>query len=262
MGPSRNRTVDPGARVRHDTGMGRGARRGRGDQVGRHGCGCSLILLVVILVGLVAAAEVGLRWYLSDRAEKEVSAHLDAPVDISFGGGLLLWEVLTTRTAEKVHLTSPGSETVPQLDVTGRSVSLVDGAVHAAGVDGTAVLDEQQLLAAVRQGAPAQHSPVGEFAEVRSVRPDAAAGLLRADIGGIAEIGVAPGVTDGQLTLRPEQTALLGFPLPEGLFSGITTVVDSTVASLPRGVAIDGAQVVNSGLEVSLDGRDVVLERN
>lgn len=258
-GLRRNRTVAPDARVRHDTGMGRGARRGRGNQGGRRGCGCSLILLVLIVVGLVAAAEVGLRWYLSDRAEKEVSARVDAPVDISFGGGLLLWEVLTTRTAEQVHLTSPGSETVPQLDVTGHSVSLVDGAVHAVGVDGTAVLDEQQLLAAVAEGDPAHTSPVAGLAEVRSVRPDAAAGLLRADIGGIAEIGVAPGVTDGQLTLRPEQTALLGFPLPDGLFAGITTVVDSTVAELPHGVVIDGAQVVGDGLQVSLGGRDVVL---
>ena len=95
--------VDPGARVRHDTRMGRGARTGR-NQRRRGGCGCSLILLVLILVGLVAAAEVGLRWYLSDRAEKEVSAQIDAPVDISFGSGLLLWEVFTTRTADQVHL--------------------------------------------------------------------------------------------------------------------------------------------------------------
>lgn len=253
--------VDPGTRVRHDTGMGRGARTGR-SQGRRGGCGCFLIVLVLLVVGLVAAAEVGLRWYLSDRAQKEVSAQIDAPVDISFGSGLLLWEVLTTRTAGSVHLTSPGSETVPQLDLTGHSVSLVGGELHVGSVDGTAVLDEQQLLAAAAQGDPAQNSPVAGLTEVRSVRPDAPAGLLRADIGGIAEIGVSPGVTDGQLTLRPEQTALLGFPLPDGLFSGITTVVDSTVAKLPQGVVIEGARVVDEGLEVTLGGRDVVLERN
>ena len=190
-----------------------------------------------------------------------MAAHLDAPVDVSFGRGLLLWEVLTTRTADQVHLTSPGSETVPQLDVTGHSVSLVDGAIHAVGVDGTAVLNEQQLVAAA-QSDPVQDSPVAGLTEVRSVRPDVASGLLRADIGGIAEIGVSPGVMDGQLTLRPEQTALLGFPLPDGLFAGITTVVDSTVARLPQGVVIEGARVVDEGLEVSLGGRDVVLEQN
>lgn len=253
--------VDPGARVRHDTRMGRGARTGR-NQRRRGGCGCSLILLVSILVGLVAAVEVGLRWYLSDRAEKEVSAQIDAPVDISFGSGLLLWEVLTTRTAEQVHLTSPGSEGVPRLDVTGHSVGLVDGAIHAGTVDGTAVLDEQQLAAAAAQGDPVQESPIAGLTEIRSVRPDAPAGLLRADIGGIAEIGVAPGVTAGQLTLRPEQTALLGFPLPDGLFSGITTVVDSTLATLPQGLVIEGARVVPEGLEVSLGGRDVVVNQN
>ncbi|MBB0968814.1 DUF2993 domain-containing protein [Dietzia aerolata] len=237
--------------------MGRGSRNSRGG--GRRGCGCSLILLVALLVGLVAAAEFGVRWYLSDRAEKEVSAKIDAPASVSFGGGLLLWELLSTRSADTVHLTSPGSDTVPQLDVTASTVTLVDGAIHAAHVDGTAVLDEQQLVAAASQGEAAQNSPIAGMAEIRSVRPDPAAGLLRADIGGIAEIGVSPGVTDGQLTLRPEQTALLGFPLPDGLFAGITTVVDSTVAKLPDGMVIEGAQVVDQGLQVELGGQDVTL---
>ena len=221
-----------------------------------------MVLLVLLVAGVVAAAEVGLRWYLADRAEKEVSAQIDAPVDVSFGSGLLVWEVLTTRTADQVHMTSPGSQTVPRLDVTGRSVSLVDGAVHVDTVAGTAVLDEQQLVSAAAQSDPAEGSPIAGLTEVRSVRPDAPAGLLRADIGGIAEIGVAPGVTDGQLTLRPEQTALLGIPLPGGLFSGITAQVDSTVATLPQGVVIEGARVVPEGLEVSLGGREVTLQQN
>lgn len=253
--------MDPDAWVRHDTGMGRGARTGRGNRGGGRGCGCSLILLVLLLVGLVAAAEFGTRWYLADRAEREVSVRIDAPADVSFGRGLLLWELISSRSAGEVHLTSPGSDTVPQLDVTAHSVTLVDGALHAETLDGTAVLDEQQLVAAAAQGGP-EGSPIAGLTEVRSVRPDAAAGLLRADLGGIAEIGVAPSVTDGRLTLRPEQTALLGFPLPDGLFSGITTVVDSAVADLPQGVVIEGTRVVTEGLEVSLGGRDVVLQTN
>lgn len=240
--------------------MGRGARSGGNGR--RGGCGCSLIFLLLLLVGLVLAAEFGARWYLADRAEREVSAEIDAPVSVSFGGGSLLWQLATTRSAASVHLTSPGSATVPQLDLTGHSVSLSDGAIHIGVVDGTALLDGQQLVAAAAEGEPAQASPIAGLTDVRSVRPDAAAGLLRADIGGIAEVGVAPGVADGQLTLRPEQTALLGFPLPDGLFSGITAKVDSTVASLPQGVVIDGARVVDAGLEVALGGRDVVLSRN
>ena len=67
-------------------------------------------------------------------------------------------------------------------------------------------------------------------------------------------------MTDGQLTLTPQQTSLLGFDLPNGLFSGITGTVDSTVASLPDGVVIEGARVVPEGLEVALGGQDVVLQ--
>ena len=69
-------------------------------------------------------------------------------------------------------------------------------------------------------------------------------------------------MTDGRLTLRPQQTALLGFPLPDGLFSGITAKVDSTVAQLPQGMVIEGARVVDQGLEVGLGGRDVTLGQN
>ena len=63
----------------------------------------------------------------------------------------------------------------------------------------------------------------------------------------------------GQLTHTPQQTSLLGFPLPDGLFSGITGTVDTTMASLPEGVVIEDARVVDDGLEVMLGGRDVVL---
>lgn len=210
-------------------------------------------------MGLVVAAEFGARWYLSDRAEREASAELGAPVSVGFGPTPILWDLATTRAVDTVRLTSPGAQTVPRIDVTGSSVRLVDGAILAATANGTAILTGDQLAAAAAEGNPAADSPVAGLTEVRSVRPDAQAGLLVANIGGIAEVGVAPGVSAGQLTLTPQQTALLGFPLPDGLFSGITGTVDSTVASLPDGVTINGARVVADGLEVSLTGTDVVL---
>lgn len=243
--------------------MDRGGRRGggrRGGRRGGRGCGCSLIVLLLLLVGLVVAAEFGARWYLSDRAEREASSQLGAPVTVEFGSSPVLWDLATQQAVDSVRLTSPGDATVPRIDVTGYSVSRVDGGIRAASANGTATLSGDQLAAAAAEGNPAEGSPVAGLTEVRSVRPDAPAGLLRADIGGVAEIGVRPGVTDGQLTLTPQQTSLLGFPLPDGLFSGITGTVDSTMASLPEGVVIEDAQVVDDGLEVLLGGRDVVLQ--
>jgi hypothetical protein len=207
----------------------------------------------------VAAAEFGARWYLSDRAEREASARLGAPVSVEFGTQPVLWDLATSRAVDSVRLTSPGDATVPRIDVTGHTVRWVDGAILAATANGTATLSGDQLAAAAAEGNPASDSPVEGLTEVRSVRPDPQAGLLRADIGGIAEIGVLPGVTGDQLTLTPQETALLGFPLPDGLFSGITGTVDSTVASLPDGVAITGARVVPEGLEVALGGTDIAL---
>lgn len=234
-------------------------RRGGGRRRGCGGCGCSLVVLLLLLVGLVVAAEFGARWYLSDRAEREASAKLGAPVSVGFGSSPVLWDLATERAVDSVRLTSPGDATVPRIDVTGYSVSLVDGAIRAATADGTATLSGEQLAAAAAEGNPAEGSPVAGLTEVRAVRPDAPAGLLRADVGGVAEIGVVPGVSGGQLTLTPQETALLGFPLPDGLFSGITGTVDSTMASLPEGVVIEDARVVDDGLEVMLGGRDVVL---
>lgn len=230
-----------------------GRRRGCG------GCGCGLIVLLLLLVGLVVAAEFGARWYLADRAESEATARLGAPVAVGFGSSPVLWDLATQRAVDTVRFTSPGNATVPRIDVTGRGVSLADGAVLAESADGVATLNGEQLATAAAQGNPAQDSPLAGVAEVRSVRPDAVAGLLLADVGGIAEIGVEPGVSDGRLTLTPQQTSVLGFPLPDGLFSGISGTVDSTVASLPEGVVIEDARVVDDGLEVALGGRDVVL---
>lgn len=218
-----------------------------------------MLVLLLLLVGLVVAAEFGARWYLSDRAEREVSTQLGAPVSVGFGPTPVLWDLATERALDSVHLTSPGAETVPRIDVTGRSVRLVDGGVLAATADGTATLDGAQLTAAAAQGNPTAESPIAGLTEVRSVRPDADAGLLRADVGGIAEIGVAPGVANGQLTLTPEQTSLLGVELPGGLMSGITGTVETTMDTLPDGVVIHGARVVPDGLEVALTGTDVLL---
>lgn len=216
-------------------------------------------MIVLLLVGLVAAAEFGGRWFLADRAEQEVSSRLGAPVSVEFTGTSLVWDLITRRDVSSVRLTSPGSDTVPRLDVTGTGVSRVDGGVRVESADGTATLDAEQLTAAAARGNPAGDTPVAGLTEVRSVHPDPAAGLLRADIGGIAEIGVAPSVVDGALVLTPQQTALLGFELPGGLFSGITGTVDETMAALPEGVSIDAARVVDGGLEVGLTGTDVLL---
>ena len=253
--------MDRTALIRHHTGMTRRDRTGRRGRGGnrRGGCGCSLFVLLLLLVGLIVAAEFGARWYLSDRAEREASAQLGAPVSVGFGAKPILLDLVTERAVGTVHLASPGNATVPHLDVTGHGVRLIDGGIRADAAEGVATLTSEQLAAAAAEGNPSTDSPVAGLTEVRSVRPDAPAGLLRADIGGIAEIGVAPGVTNGQLTLTPQQTSLLGFPLPDGLFSGITATVDSTVASLPDGVMITDARVVDDGLDVDLVGRDVIL---
>ena len=166
-------------------------RRGRRDnRRGGCGCGCSLVLLLLLLAGLVVAAEFGARWYLSDRAEREASAELGAPVSVEFGTSPVLWDLATQQAVGTVRLTSPGDATVPRIDVTGYSVSQVDGGIRAESADGTATLSADQLAAAAAEGNPAEGSPIAGMTEVRSVRPDAPAGLLRADIGGIAEIGV------------------------------------------------------------------------
>lgn len=237
------------------------AMRRRDRRAGRSGCGAgcgiSLLVLLLLLAGLVAAAEFGARWYLGDRIEREASDRLAAPVSAEFGPTPVLWTLAVDRSVDTVHVTSPGNATLARLDVTARGARLVDGAVRADSAAGTATVSEPQLVAAAAEGNPTTGSPVGGLTDVRSVRPDAAAGLLRADIGGFAEVGVVPGVTGGRLTLTPQETSVLGFPLPDGLFSGITAAVGTAVDALPEGVTIDGARVVDDGLEVHLGGRDV-----
>lgn len=233
-------------------------RRARRSGCGS-GCGLSLVVVLLLVAGLAVAAEFGARWYLGDRIEREAADRLAAPVSAGFGPTPVLWTLATDRSVDTVHLTSPGNATLPRFDVTARGVRLIDGALRADTADGTATVSEPQLVAAAADGNPTTGSPVGGLTDVRSVRPDAAAGLLRADIGGLADVGLTPGVSGGRLTLTPQETSVFGFPLPDGLFSGITGTVATAVDALPEGVAIDGVRVVDDGLEVHLGGRDVRL---
>lgn len=212
--------------------------------------------LVVLLLVLVAAGEFGARWYLGDRVEREASSRLGAPVDASFGRESVLWGVVTDRSVPTVHLTSPGAGDVPRLDVTGHHARLDDGAVTVDSAEGTAFVTDAQLTRAV-EGQTIGANPVTGGVSIRSVHADPGAGVLRADIGGLAEVGAEPGVSGGRLTLSPQQAEILGFPLPDGLFGGITTTVDTALEKLPEGVSLDGAKVVPGGLEVHLTGTAV-----
>lgn len=216
--------------------------------------------MLLLVVGVAVAAEVGTRWYLADEVEQRASERIEAPVEVDFPLVPILPGIVLDRSVDTVTLTSPGTGTSPRIDVTGHGVTMVDDVVRADTASGTVTLTGPQLATLATQNSPVGGGPLDQLSEIRSVTPDVQAGVLRADVGGIAEISVRPGVTDGRLTLTPQQTSLLGFSLPDGLFSGITGTVDSTVAALPDGVRIDDAVVVEQGLEVHLSGTDVTLQ--
>ena len=222
------------------------------------GCGARLFGLLLLLVLLAVGAEFGARWFLADRIENRASQRLEAPVDVTFGTSPVLPGLVTSRTLDSLHLSSPATAETPALEIDGAGARLDGDTVTLDSISGTATLTDAQLTEAATRGDRGSGA-VAELTAIRSVRADVAEGVLRADVGGVAEIGATPGVSDGRLTFSPQQTEILGLPLPDGLFSGITTIVDGTMDDLPAGVTIDGARVVDGGLEVHLSGTGVTV---
>ena len=231
--------------------MSRNDRRGPG-------CATRLFGLLLLLALLAVGAEFGARWFLADRIETRASQQLGAPVDISFGATPILPGLLLDRTVDSLHLSSPATAETPALEIDGAGARIAGETVTLDSVSGTATLTDAQLTeAAARKDGDS--GALAGLTAIRSVRADAAEGVRRADVGGVAEIGATPGVSGGRLTFSPQQTEILGLPLPDGLFGGITTIVDGTVDDLPAGVTIDGARVVDGGLQVHLAGTGVTV---
>lgn len=228
-------------------------RRGAGLLVG------GLIVIILIVVAAVAA-----EFYMRDRIESEIadsaSSSIGAPTDASLDGLALMTAV--NKSASGVTLTSDGGTTdtgepAPALDIKLGDVSVADGNSTAKTLSGTATLSSDAMLAVASESQG--DDLISQLASVKSITPNPATGALDVEIGDFATAQLIPEVSDGELSLRPENAEVMGMQLPENLLGGTISLVQQTVDRLPEGVTVSGAHVTDDGLVIELQGENVNL---
>ena len=234
-------------------------RLGTGAKVG-------IGVLVVLLVALVALVglEFGMRKSLTDRIEREASASLGGSVSAELGGPVLLSAI--TGTLGSVHLSSQAGDPAanPSIDVTGTDMSSEGETTHLGSLAGTVKVSDQYMTRAAQQsqgtaGKAGENPLLGGLTTVQSVTSDPASGTLKASVGGLVDVTVVPRVEADKLVLQPQNASFLGFEIPSEVFGGAEQTMNQSLTDLPEGLRVTGVKVVDGGMELALDGKDVTL---
>lgn len=228
-------------------------RRGAGLLVG------SLIVIVLLVVAVVAA-----EFFLRDRIESEIAdsatTSIGSPTEASLDGLAIMTAI--DRTADGVTLTSDGGTTdsgdpAPALDIQLSDVDTGDDGATAKTLSGTATLSSDAMLAVATESQG--DDLLSQLASVKSITPNPEAGALDVEIGDFATAQLIPEVSDGSLSLKPQNAEVMGMQLPENLLGGTISLVQETVDRLPEGVTVSGAKVTEDGLVIELQGENVSL---
>lgn len=220
-----------------------------------------VVVLVVVIVAAVAA-EFYLRGRIQSEVESAASSSLGAPASAQLDGFALV--TAATHRTDGVHLTSdggtkPDGTPAPAVDIDLTNVELTDAGATAASLSGTATIGPDAMLAVAQE--QAGDDLLGQLTAVKSVTPNADAGTLDVQIGGVATAQLVPRVDNGQLSLDPQNAEVMGMQLPESVLGGTISLVQQTVDALPEGVTITGAHVSDAGLVIDLQGDNVDLRK-
>ena len=221
-----------------------------------------LVVVLVVVIGLVGL-ELGLRKNLTDRLEREASASLGGPVAVELGGGPVVLSMLSGSLSE-VHMVSDGTDpaTSPVVDLTGTGIREDGDRTRMDTLNGTVGVSEEFMTrsAKEKQSASGQGSFLSGLTEVQSITAVPSSQTLEVSIGGLARVTVTPRVESGRLVLQPESASILGVGLPAEILGGTSQMVDQTLDEMPEGVEVTGVEVVDGGMAVRIDGRDVVMD--
>jgi len=229
-------------------------RRGAGLLFG------SLVVIVLLVVAVVAA-----EFFLRNRIESDIAdsatSSIGAPTDASLNGLAIVTAI--KRTADGVTLTSDGGTTdtgdpAPAIDIQLDDVNTGDdGSSTAKSLSGTATLSSEAMLAVATESQG--DDLLSQLASVKAINPNPDAGALDVEIGDFATAQLIPEVSDGSLSLKPQNAEVMGMELPENLLGGTISLVQETVDRLPEGVTVSGAKVTDEGLVIELQGENVKL---
>ncbi|GAB2730858.1 LmeA family phospholipid-binding protein [Nocardia thraciensis] len=212
------------------------------------------LVLVLAVVGTVAAAETYYRHRTANCIATQVERDLGSKVSVSFGPKPLLLTAIDHRV-QYVDVDSDDAKFGPAVDMK----------VHAR-------LDDITLVDNGRGGAEIGNSTaeatwsndgIAQTLKglVSGVQSDPAAGVLDVKVlGGIADLQVKPQIIGDRIEVTTQSAQLFGFGLPTDLVDGIVDLMTESLQSYPMGLKPTEVKVTDNGIAVSLAGGPTKLE--
>ncbi len=250
-----------------------------------------LVTVVLLIVVLLIAAEIGLRTYMSSQVTKgfEQQAQEDGVVleeepEVSFGSSPLVIGLLggtlphmTMHTPSTLQQDGETYKGTPAADVRIEDMTVAEDPV-AGTLTTTTELPEDYMLAIIREQLRAQ---VGQDSGVATTLVDEL-GLtgLSTNVAdqtldlefaqGLAGISLAPADVDGRMSLEARSTRLFGMELPQEVSDGISQALQEGIseqasehagADVADSMTIESYEIVDGALRVTVVGHDVPLSK-
>lgn len=250
----------------------------------KFGVGKVLLGIVLIIVILLFAAELGLRMMISNQLKQDYESAGGQSASISFGASPLLLGLAQGELGH-VEITAPDSlvaqwnqdktevEIVgtPQLHTVLEGLSLTDpDNPTAKSMQMETRISNEGLHAMLVQGMNENQSEApNDFAagilkqlvKVTGVSTKAATNTITVEFtDGAATIDLQPQVGDGTVKFTASNTSLFGVELPAGVSDALTQALDQGVNQLgTNGLNVDTIQVEDGGVLVAMSGNNVNL---
>ncbi|MDH2455770.1 LmeA family phospholipid-binding protein [Corynebacterium bovis] len=238
--------------------------------------------LILVLMIVVALAEVGVRMYLrhevTDRfteAARERGVTVREDPNVSFGtspvivgllGGRVSRMTLDLPDALSTSYTDndrsrPVVEGTPPAHIDLRDVTTRGDDTVAGSLDLTSTVPTTMLLSEIQKavGDATGGGGAAGLISVTDVRPDPAGNALDIELsGGLATVSMSPEIDDRSLTFDVAGAKILGVDLPQSVVESLSGALDQTIAE-NQGFEFRSATVTDAGLDVDMHGTDVNL---
>ncbi|MCW4354302.1 hypothetical protein ONR57_13425 [Hoyosella sp. YIM 151337] len=221
--------------------------------------------LLILAVVAVAAGEAGARYFVGREVTEPLAANWQTPVSSSFGTQLLLPALFDDRVGEM----SIESDTIQAGSLSGSSVTATLDNVDikdrsnpvAQRVNVTVSVSNRTIFNAIEaQGGGGVQLPLGVVLTIDDVRARPDRGALEVVLGGgVASVFVTPLVVNGEVVTETDGGEVLGFAIPDEIFSAVRGGTQESVAALPNGLRAESVEVTENGVDVHLAGESLPL---
>jgi hypothetical protein len=210
------------------------------------------LVVIVALVALLIGAELYVRHNVKQCMSSQFQSELGSQVDVGLSAKPVLLQAVDKKVPY-ITIASDDSSFGPAQDMHVKArVNDVDltATDHSSGSIGSSTADidwsTDGILATI------QAQPFGNL--VSGVSSDPAAGTLKFQVLGLAELTVKPTANAGTVNVETVGAQVLGLGLPTDLVSGVVDVLTSSLQSYPLGMTAQSLKVTDSGIQMSLAG--------